>query len=78
MIALPGRTVHTCCAAGLRVVAVARRKDRLEALQAHMAGLGVAMANFLPVVCDITKDAEVGRAGPLFFGWRMQIAPQIL
>jgi len=44
---------------GLRVVAVARRKDKLEALQAHMHGMGVPPSHFLPVVCDITKDAEV-------------------
>lgn len=44
---------------GLRVVAVARRKDRLEALQARMHALGVPNTHFLPVVCDVTKDAEV-------------------
>ena len=41
--------------AGLRVVAVARRRERLEALQQHLIGLGVPIADFLPVVCDITK-----------------------
>jgi NADP-dependent 3-hydroxy acid dehydrogenase YdfG len=45
--------------AGLKVVAVARRKERLEALQSRMSALGVPMTHFLPVVCDITKDAEV-------------------
>ncbi len=49
--------------AGMRIVAVARRKDRLEELQRHMHALGVPLANFLPVVCDITKEAEVGLAG---------------
>lgn len=49
--------------AGLRVVAVARRKDKLEQLQAHMHALGVPPSHFLPVVCDITKDAEVGGCG---------------
>jgi len=47
-----------CCklaTAGLRVVAVARRRERLEALQQHLVGLGVPIADFLPVVCDITK-----------------------
>jgi NADP-dependent 3-hydroxy acid dehydrogenase YdfG len=48
--------------AGLRVVAVARRKERLEALQARMSALGVPMTHFLPVVCDITKDAEVSQS----------------
>lgn len=40
---------------GLRVVAVARRRERLEALQQHLISLGVPIADFLPVVCDITK-----------------------
>lgn len=44
---------------GMRVVAVARRKDRLEELQRHMHAMGVPLVNFLPVVCDITKEAEV-------------------
>lgn len=41
--------------AGLRVVAVARRRERLEALQQHLISLNVPIADFLPVVCDITK-----------------------
>lgn len=45
--------------AGVRVVAVARRKARLEALQAEAVAAGVDAAEFLPVVCDITKEAEV-------------------
>lgn len=40
---------------GLRVVAVARRRERLESLQQHLVSLGVPIADFLPVVCDITK-----------------------
>lgn len=40
---------------GVRVVAVARRRERLEALQQHLVGLRVPIADFLPVVCDITK-----------------------
>lgn len=44
---------------GLRVVAVARRKARLEELQHAMHAAGVSPGAFLPVVCDITKDAEV-------------------
>lgn len=46
--------------AGMRVVAVARRKDRLEQLQQRMhRELRVPVSSFLPVVCDVTKDAEV-------------------
>jgi len=47
--------------AGLRVVAVARRRDRLEELQQHMLSpaVGAAPVDFLPVVCDITKEPEV-------------------
>jgi hypothetical protein len=46
---------------GMRVVAVARRRDRLEQLQQHMlsSAVGVAPVDFLPVVCDITKEPEV-------------------
>ena len=55
-------------AAGVRVVAVARRKERLEELQERVlgGGLGVAPADFLPVVCDITKDAEVSVWGEVW------------
>jgi NADP-dependent 3-hydroxy acid dehydrogenase YdfG len=42
------------------VVAVARRKERLEELHQRIVGeLGVPSEDFLPVVCDITKDTEV-------------------
>lgn len=41
--------------AGLRVVGVARRRERLEALQQALVSAGVPVADFLPVVCDITK-----------------------
>lgn len=41
--------------AGMRVVAIARRRERLEALQQHLVSRGVPIADFLPVVCDITK-----------------------
>ena len=41
--------------AGMRVVAVARRRDRLEALQQELVATGMPIAHFLPVVCDITK-----------------------
>lgn len=49
--------------AGLRVVAVARRRERLQELQQVVLGptVGMAPTDFLPVVCDITKEAEVGR-----------------
>ena len=47
-------------AAGVHVIAVARRKDRLEELQKHMFEvLGVHPSLLLPVVCDVTKEAEV-------------------
>jgi hypothetical protein len=34
-------------------------RERLEKLQQHVLKQGVAPSAFLPVVCDITKDAEV-------------------
>jgi hypothetical protein len=44
---------------GMLVVAIARRQDRLEQLQKHLLAIGVPPKSFLPVVCDITKEAEV-------------------
>lgn len=41
--------------AGVKVVAVARRRERLEALQQALVEQGVPISDFLPVVCDITK-----------------------
>lgn len=41
--------------AGVKVVAVARRRERLEALQQSLVDQGVPISAFLPVVCDITK-----------------------
>ena len=46
---------ETLAAAGMRVVAVARRRERLEELQQRLLAAGVPIADFLPVVCDITK-----------------------
>ena len=46
---------HKLALEGLRVVAVARRRERLESLQQNLVHLGVPIADFLPVVCDITK-----------------------
>ena len=46
---------HKLALEGLRVVAVARRRERLEALQQNLVRLGVPIADFLPVVCNITK-----------------------
>lgn len=40
---------HTCCLC----------RERLEKLQQHVLKQGVPPSAFLPVVCDITKDAEV-------------------
>ena len=48
-------TCEALAAAGMRVVAVARRRDRLEALQHALISQGVPIADFLPIVCDITK-----------------------
>lgn len=45
--------------AGMRVVAIARRQEKLEALQRHVLKHGINGQMFLPVVCDITKEAEV-------------------
>lgn len=42
-------------AAGLRVVAVARRRERLERLQQLLVSKNIPIGDFLPVVCDITK-----------------------
>ena len=50
---------ETLAAAGIRVVAVARRRERLEALQQALVGQGVPIADFLPIVCDITKVRHV-------------------
>ena len=43
-----------CVSPGLQV-GVARRRERLEALQQALVSAGVPVADFLPVVCDITK-----------------------
>ena len=48
-------TCEVLAEAGMRVVAVARRRERLEALQQQLVSRGVPIADFLPVVCDITK-----------------------
>jgi NAD(P)-dependent dehydrogenase (short-subunit alcohol dehydrogenase family) len=45
--------------AGLRVVAVSRRKAQLEKLQAAVLDAGVEGAEFLPVVADLSREAEV-------------------
>jgi len=44
---------------GLKVVAIARRRERLEHLQSEVLSSGVNPVDFLPIVCDITKEAEV-------------------
>ncbi len=48
-------TCEVLAEAGMRVVAVARRRERLEALQQQLVSRGVPIVDFLPVVCDITK-----------------------
>ena len=48
--------------AGVKVVAVARRRDRLEQLQADVLEShrgAINPVDFLPIVCDVTKEAEV-------------------
>ena len=50
---------QTLAAAGMRVVAVARRRDRLEALQQDLVSSGIAITDFLPIVCDISKVRAV-------------------
>ena len=57
---------QTLAAAGMRVVAVARRRDRLEALQQDLVASGIAITDFLPIVCDISKvTPALARAGAL-------------
>lgn len=48
-------TCEVLAGAGMRVVAVARRRDRLESLQHVLVSQGIPIADFLPIVCDITK-----------------------
>lgn len=43
----------------MKVVAICRKKERLEKLQAAVAAQDLALGSFLPVVCDVTKEAEV-------------------
>lgn len=54
-------TCESLALAGLRVVGVARRRDRLEALQQSLLAQGVPIQDFLPVVCDITKVGNRGQ-----------------
>ena len=58
-------TCELLAGAGMRVVAVARRRERLEALQQHLVSRGVPIADFLPVVCDITKVRAAMTTRPL-------------
>lgn len=46
-------------AAGVRVVAAARSKERLQALQSRVLAAGAGGRMFLPVMCDITREDEV-------------------
>lgn len=46
--------------AGLRVVALARTRESLQSLQRELIlEAGVSASNFLPIVCDTTKEAEL-------------------
>ena len=46
-------------AAGVRVVAAAHSKERLQALQSRVLQSGAGGRMFLPVMCDITREDEV-------------------
>ncbi len=64
--------------AGMRVVAIARRRERLEALQQHLVSRGVPIADFLPVVCDITKvygspSSSASSITSCIFSWLLEI-----
>ncbi|GMH44962.1 hypothetical protein BSKO_12919 [Bryopsis sp. KO-2023] len=52
-------TCEALALAGMRVVAVARVRERLEGLQQAVMAKGVPAKDFLPVVCDTTKEGEV-------------------
>ena len=47
--------------AGMRLIAVGRSREGLEKLQENLAQTGhnILAHNFLPVVCDMTKEGEV-------------------
>lgn len=55
---LGARFARVLAAAGARVVAAARREQRLEALAAELRSAG---AEVVPVRCDVTVDADVER-----------------
>lgn len=46
-------------AAGVHVVAAARSKEKLQALQTRVLASGAGGRMFLPVMCDITREDEV-------------------
>lgn len=46
-------------AAGMRVVAAAPRKDRLQALQEAVLARGAGGDTFLPVMCNVAREEEV-------------------
>ena len=52
-------TAAALAAAGARVVAVARRKDRLAALKRDLVAGGAAEGDILTAVVDITREAEL-------------------
>jgi len=47
------------CRAGMRVLAVGRSREDLQKLKGIVVGCGNLAQNFLPVVCDTTKEEEV-------------------
>eukprot|EP00873_Tetraselmis_striata_P004873 jgi/Tetstr1/425137/TSEL_015599.t1 len=52
-------TVTELLQSNVRVVAIARRREQLEKLQAEVLSLGIQRDSFLPIVLDVTKEAEV-------------------
>lgn len=58
---VPGSALCRALAlAGLRVVALARTRESLQSLQRELIlEAGVSASNFLPIVCDTTKEAEL-------------------
>lgn len=43
----------------MRVVAVAKKREQLEILQKEILKENISTKDFLPIVCDITKEGEI-------------------
>jgi guanylate kinase len=57
--AVGGGIALALASSGVKVVAISRRKAQLEELQEAASAAGISLSDFLPVVCDLTKEAEV-------------------